>query len=479
MTQPQLLARTLLVCAAFALAACDSTPDPVDGGPASTGDTGPSVRPDADGGTSPRPDVPDTGPADADSGPRDADSGPGDADTGPRPPTCVDGAEGCACTTTATRAAVPFVQEDCEAGLLCVSWDLISGMQVGDELDAPVKSCVRPCQQDAECGVGRTCAAFGFGAETGAGRICVDALAGFDEICSGSRLTTERVVDPETENQADTIVACQPGLDCQIGTFGDFFNPDEAVCLGLCDTDADCTNPALPYCNPRFFASTSTTDPFLGVCSTARLPHGALCGSTGGQPFRISTACDTSEATCGTDPDACPICVAIPFDANSSLTPTGQGVCISRCTDAVPCAGDRTCVPEFFQDGAGACSDQCSPSPDLCGGAGSVGHGQDCLPLGDAAFCTDRQAGPLAPSTWSADGQLLTNGGDCTGDLESASFFRCPEGAFCAPTQQGGLCVFGCTPGDAVDGAALCRTLLNTQTATCAEPQAGVGVCGS
>ncbi len=472
-----LLARTLLLCGALALVACDSTPEVPDGGIVGSGDTGPVSRPDADGGPPLRPDVPDVGADVPDVGPRDADGGP-DADTGPRPG-CVDGAEGCACTTTATRAAVPFVQEDCQADLVCVSWDLITRQRVGTELDGPVKSCVKPCQQDAECGAGRTCAAFGFGEETGAGRICVDAVAGFDEFCSGSRLDTERVVDPETEDQVDRIIACGPGLACQIGTFGDFFNPDEAICLGLCDTDADC-GAELPYCNPRFFASTSTTDPFLGVCSPARLPQGAVCGSTGGQPFRITTACDTSEETCGADPDGCPVCVTIPLDANSSITPDGQGVCISRCTDQLACAGDRVCVPEFFQDGAGACSDQCTTSPESCAGAGTLGQGQDCLPLGDAAFCADRQAAPaLAPSTWSLDGQLTAPGDDCTGDLQSGSFLRCPEGASCVPTAQRGLCIFGCTPGDPVDGAALCRDLLGTETATCAAPQEGVGVCGS
>jgi hypothetical protein len=461
------LAWTVLLSGSLAAAACSGDGDDKD--------TGVPVTP-ADGGE----------PAEAgeemDMGITDLGRDSGIRDMG-RPDPCPNGTEGCECTSTSTAVNIPFRQEDCQADLLCVEWDLISNLRIGGadpQLEGAVKTCVKPCVADGDCGANRFCKGLVFTPQTGAEKICVDRVAGYDEFCSGSRLATEMVSDPLVMDGTDQMTACEDGLACQLFQFGDSFNPDEAICMNFCQTDTDCTHPMLPYCNPRFFTSTSTTDPFIGVCSDGPHPNGAICGSSDpDKVFTIATACDSSEATCGPNADACPVCVTINLDQNNSLTPEGQGICMSPCNNMTPCFADRTCIPMFFQNGNGVCSDSCSSLPDTCPAAGSLGNGMDCLELqGGASFCTDRYTPALAPSVWStATGMITIPGGDCVGDLNAYSFFRCPDRSTCLPTQDQGYCVFGCTPGDAMYGQTLCQDILGTMTATCTEPQMGFAIC--
>lgn len=463
--------RRALVSFAFAAAACNQAPveslekltvfNPSDAG--ARRDVG--VRPDA------------TAPVDG--GVRDAEPGrdrmvgrdrepPGDC-------------EGCECTSTAIAVSFPFTQETCQPGLLCVHWDLMSGLTIGAELEGPVKSCLRPCESDRHCGAGQRCASLGLSRETGAGRVCVDDVAGFDEYCSGSRSNVERMSDPAIVDGISSITACETGLTCQFFQFPNAFNPDESLCAALCETDADCAGvPGLPYCNPRAIEAPSPNGAPRGICSDGKHPNGALCGSNDPDKiFRLATGCDTSVETCGMNREACPFCVSINLDANQSLTPEGMGICMSMCNDSNPCAGGRSCIPQIFSTGDGACSDDCRVMPDTCPGVGSLGNGQDCLDLNiDASFCIDRVAPSLIPATWDSAGMILTAGDDCTGDLENYSYFRCPDGSTCTPTQEQGFCIYGCTFADPTSGDALCKTLLNSTSAVCTEPQTGFAVCG-
>lgn len=467
----------------------DADPGP-DGGDAEPGPDGGDAA--ADGGDAAAADggdaqigvdfgpAPDTGVSDVGPG---ADSGIG-IDRVP-PGLCPFGQEGCECTSTATSTPIPFLQEDCDPGLLCVNWDLISGLSTAlpnPELDGPVKTCVAPCLTDGDCGVGRLCRSFGFSAATGAERICVDRVAGYDEPCSGSRSNVERIADPAISDWLDTITACEDGLTCQLFTFGAAFNPDEGLCANLCSDNQDCAGyPQLPYCNPRAFVSTSTVTPNIGVCTDAPHPHGAICGSTDfAKPFRLSTGCDTSAVTCGADRAACPICVSINFDASQSLTPEGQGLCVSACNAATPCFDNRTCIPGVFSNGDGLCSDQCTAIPETCPGAGSQLHGQDCLDLQIfGSFCIDRYLPPLAPAEFDLTGNIVSPGGDCGGDLNNYSFFRCPERSTCVTTgaSPAGVCVYGCDPADPALGDQLCRQVLSNANAACTTG-AGIGICG-
>lgn len=461
----------VLFALGLALAACNARPvekleglmvfDPGDAG--MRNDLG--VRPDA---TSAR----DAGVRDAEPS-RDREPG---QDRAP-PGAC----EGCECRSTEALIQIPFARENCQDGLVCVSWDLFAGLTVGVELEGPTKSCLRPCTRDRECGAGRRCASLGFLPETGADKVCVDSLAGADEYCSGSRSNREQMIDPVVGDGADEIIGCEEGLTCQLFQFPTAFNPDESVCAALCETDADCARvPNLPYCNPRALDPASTRSPVLGVCSDGKHPNGALCGSTDpNEVFRLSTGCDTSVETCGMNREACPLCVGINLDANRSLTPEGMGICVSACSAMNPCAGGRECVPNFFSSGEGVCSDACDAMPDTCSGSGSLGHGQDCLELNlDASFCIDRYAPPLLPAAWNSDGMITSPGEDCTGELENYSFFRCPDGATCVPAPDQGFCIYGCTVADPNTGDALCKTLLNSADAVCTEQQPGFGVCG-
>lgn len=466
------LAWTVLLSGAMTLAACSNDSDDKDNGGQTGGDGGggnPDATDEADGGM----------------GFDDAMRPDARIDAG-RPDPCPNGTEGCECTSTATAAAVPFVQEDCQAGLLCANWDLISGLRIGGanpQLEGPVKSCVKPCMEDSECGANRSCRSFGFTEETGIAKFCVDRVASWDEPCSTSRLADEQIVDPEVNQLSDEIIACEDGLDCQLFLFGDGFNPDESLCMATCDVNADCTHPQLQYCNTRRFASTSTVNPFIGVCTDGQHDFGSVCGSTDAEKvFRVSSDCDTSEEACGANADACPICVALPYDATNDITPVGQGVCIAPCNNMTPCVDGRTCVPMVFNSGDGACSDECTAIPETCDGMGQLGNGQDCLQLGlqsgdDIAFCIDRRLPVLIPSTWNTAGMISSPGDDCGGDLDNYSYFRCPEKSTCLGTDDQGFCVFGCTAGDDMLGTAYCQGLLGTMTATCTEPQAGFGVC--
>ena len=147
-------ALALTVASALTLSACGSSDEP-DGGTTPT-DTGTGTP---DTGI-----FPDAGfPMDAnttDMGPRDMGTGDtGSTDVVVVDP-CTDGEEGCECTSSIT--ALPFLQDDCQAGLVCIPWDALSGRT---DLTDAFQTCVKPCTTDTECGTGRVCTnAFGFAA---------------------------------------------------------------------------------------------------------------------------------------------------------------------------------------------------------------------------------------------------------------------------------------------------------------------------
>lgn len=470
-------ALALTVASALTLAACGSEDEP-DGGttPTDTGGTADTGVP-TDAGF----------PMDAttgDTGPRD--TGTGDtglpADTGVIVDPCTDGEEGCECTSSIT--ALPFLQDDCQAGLVCVPWDNISGRT---NLTGAFQTCVKPCLVDSECGTGRVCSdSFGLGATSGAEKICADATAGIDQFCGASRQTVSVV--PMVNKETTQITACPTGTECTLRTFGDV-HIDEGICLTFCQDNSDCAAPT-PHCNPRFFTSNSTTTPFIGVCSEGSFGRGALCGTPEPGRLGLTAQCDTSEATCGANNANCPVCFAGTLSGLVNL-PEGVGACLSRCSLAQPCeteAGlNETCIPDIFNaEPAGLCSVSCSNFPEDCPGDGAAGNGRTCVgglqiagePL---SFCLDKAAGtPLVAATLNSAGQITSEGDDCFGDIDAFSAYRCPRGASCLDDGQGaGLCVYGCgrtTPA----GGDICRTAVS-QTATCAATftqDLTVGLCG-
>lgn len=419
----------------------------------------------------------------------EADGG-GFPDASTPPPPCPPGTEGCACTSNLGPNDTMFLQDDCEADLLCVPFDLISGRQ---DLTGPVQSCVKPCSTDADCGSGQTCAPSGYGEETGVGSICMDRIAGFDEFCGYSRGLTSRVPDVTLETSGE-IVGCEAGYECFIGTFGDI-HPDEGLCLATCEANEDCPA-STPYCNPGVFTGTSSTGEqiSIGNCSTGKFTAGSICGSGDPDKVGFSSGCDNSADT----PDNT-FCVPI-----GGLTPDGYGICMTICDNGAqygPCTGSEPdgtpqfCSGGFFTSGAGVCTSGCTNYPDACSGDGEFGNGRFCMSyladdeMNPVGICMDRRDPILVPSTFDADANPVSQGDNCFGQGGSLAFTQCPNPGHCEiiDFQQGvGLCVFGCGETGTATSAAYCDTALGTTgTATCAQaftaggqPVTDQGLCG-
>lgn len=439
--------------------------------------------------------IPDTGPRDTgtndtpDSGVNMSDSGMmGQPDSGPPPSPCPIGTEGCGCTSTLGPDDMAFKQDNCEAAMLCVPFDLISGRQ---DLTGPVQSCVKPCSTTADCGSGQTCVDTGYGEATMANRICVDRVAGFDEACGFSRGLTSRVPDV-TLNTSGEMVGCAEGYSCTIGTFGDL-HPDEGLCIAFCEEGDTC--PAeTPYCSPGVFSRTSTSGEQIpvGACSVGKFTQGSICGSTNPDKFGVTARCDTSEDT----PENT-FCIPI-----GGLTPDGQGICMTICDDGAdfgPCQGsepdgtEQFCSGPFFTSGAGVCTAGCTNYPDRCSGDGEFGNGRFCMAyLGDddgntVGVCMDRRDPILRPATFDAAGNAVSQGDNCFAAGGSTAFTQCPNPGHCeiVDFQQGiGLCVYGCETATST-GPESCIDVLGTQTATCAQvfqqggmPVTDIGLCG-
>ncbi len=106
----------------------------------------------------------------------------------PPPPPCRFGAgtSGCQCTSTRVPDSPRFLQDDCNPNLLCVDWDNLSGRT---NLTGAFQSCVQPCVSDANCNAGWQCRPSGLNRDSGAEKVCVQRVAGFDEFCGFSRRT--------------------------------------------------------------------------------------------------------------------------------------------------------------------------------------------------------------------------------------------------------------------------------------------------
>lgn len=406
------------------------------------------------------------------------DAGMGGMDAMMPPSPCPIGTEGCACTSNLGPDDTAFLQDDCEADLLCIPFDLISQRT---DLTGPLQSCVKPCSTDADCGTGQTCAASGFAEETGAAFICTDRIAQYDEFCGFSRGLISRVPDIDLETRGE-IVGCPDGVTC--ARFG-FVHPDEGICLNFCEDDSECTGLNLPngdfdYCNPNVFTTGSTGT--IGTCSLNKIGQGGLCGTEG-----FSRRCDTAD-------DATPnlACFGTPG------LPEDTGLCVALCnaTDE-PCrpldegGGEQSCVltPDVFNPASafrGLCGSSCTGNfPDTCTGMGSEGVGSYCagpfaFPDSDSfTFCADRSTPVFNAGDFNSQGQAADLGDDCIVNGEAFSY-RCPEPAFCLDDGTRGICIVGCTQTSSAPGT-LCTDLLMSETATCANPgifNEPFGLCG-
>ncbi len=363
---------------------------------------------------------------------------------------CPEGQEGCNCTSSFTPGDTAFEAGDCEAGMLCIPWDVLS--ERGQEVVLPNQTCVKPCTTDAECGmtVGgdpRHCVNMDFqGASASVGRICVDELAELDAFCGGSK-NDEVLVNTMGARlrTLGTQVGCAGDAVCRFNLF-DTLNPDEGACVQPCGRAGDAACPtAFPYCNPIGLAVGTST---AGVCSVGRLGFGS--------PSNWTEQDDTAGLTTFCDADTAADIVVL--DLNVLDIPAF--LCVEECNEGgtspdAPCVSTDATNPVVCQvldadTGDGVCIHGDADSfPDSCGGDGAFGNGRgewgvqfgddDAIP---ANWCVDRLDPLLLPSAFDSAGNLSTQGDDCGRDLD---VFRCPEPSFCAGDGQGGgLCLTGC-----------------------------------
>lgn len=407
-------------------------------------------------------------------------------DAGMPPQTCPDGTEGCACASSlAPDEALRFRQDDCDDGLRCVPWDLLSGRF---DLAAPVQSCVRPCDRAIDCGPNQVCTRTGFSAETGADAVCVDRVAADDRACGLSRAERSRIPGVSLRTPR-TLVGCEDGSRCITGALEDL-HPDEGVCVETCAASADCLDPGA-HCNPDVLRTNGPagSDTF-GVCQPARIGQGSICGTDDPEAIGLLGQCDTSLAT-----PVNTICVPI-----GGLTPDGLGICMTPCDDGGqfgPCTGTepdgtpQTCSDPFFTSGAGVCNSGCTNYPDdQCGGDGEFGLGRFCMAyLGggqgqSVGLCMDRRPPPLTPARLDPFGMVLEPGQNCFAPGGSLAFTQCPSAHHCeiVDFQQGvGLCIAGCGGPQSTDGNAYCARVLGESDAVCVDilMSSEIGACAA
>lgn len=410
-------------------------------------------------------------------------------DAGPPPPPparCLpgsDGREGCGCE--ASLSPERFEQDDCRAGLLCVPYDALSGRS---DLSGPVQICQRPCTTDRDCGVGRVCVDSGFGASSGLPRVCVDRVADYDGFCGFGRGLVAQVPDASMQTPGEQV-GCPASSTCLTGIYSDL-NPDEGVCLGLCEADTDCAEP-FPYCNPAVFRRTGPdgTSVDVGICAPRRYGQGSICGTTDPDLSGAAFGCDTSAAT-----PAHTRCVPL-----TGVLPSGQGMCMTTCDANRPCTSrepdgsPQTCAMDFFSSGAGVCASGCTNYPDTCSGAGAEGLGRVCMDYfssgsGPVGLCVDRTGPPLAAASLDDEGNVRSPGDNCLPLSGVPGFTQCPVGTHCelVDVRQGfGICAAGCGTVGTAASDAQCRQALGIGSAVCTQvfesggqPVTDIGLCG-
>ncbi|MEQ9500301.1 MAG: hypothetical protein RIT81_25730 [Deltaproteobacteria bacterium] len=377
------------------------------------------------------------------------------------PNRCFDGMEGCACTSSFDGNAL--ARDDCDASLLCAPWDLLSGRQ--GELTGPVQSCVRPCNSDGDCGIGRRCtAAYAELADFGVPRICVDQLAADDQYCGAGRQTRSRLPGARVRTGVN-MVGCETGSTCVQFLLEDV-HPDEGACLQLCGPGQPACPATLPYCNPILADG-------AGVCSVGRLGSGSWCAANPDDGPGLTRRCDRNA-------DGDVFCVLIGAQ--------DEGLCMEICNAQTPCRSQSATNPYYceeglLQNGDGICmSGNCNNFPDTCGEPGPLGTGRVCAQfLEDAGLCVDRRTPLLAPTGLGNDENINQQGGNC--GQSDFGFAQCPDGTTCVPAGNGGqaVCLAGCSVGDAGFCGGLLMSLgLPSNGARCVDvtmdPNAG-GIC--
>lgn len=375
-------------------------------------------------------------------------------DTGPEDSGVPDIAlEGELCEASTDETSTALAQDNCDTGLSCVPWDsyqiAFQGAGAPPEItEGSIQTCVQECEMDTDCGAGRFCSRQQLlGSAIGNIGVCVDDLAGVDEVCGASAIS-DRLIrndDGQLVNRIKTNpgdqVGCEEGLSCQYNLLSDV-HPDEGFCQEICATDADCTNPEVPVCYEGFFNGGE------GFCGANEPRHGGYCGEVdpGDKFVRIAYGCGFEDVGCLT--------------LSGQETPNGNfGICFELCsqTDS-DCdktvdgngLGQGECFVNPNNGQEGICVSNCRPAVfnqqlvKLIGGSDLCPDDQFCraynvtlsqtFQVQGVTLCQEVLDPVLTPTTFDDNANPRTPlGDDCSDGFDS---FRCPSGHSCVDSGQ-------------------------------------------
>jgi hypothetical protein len=406
---------------------------------------------------------------------------------------CVFGTEGCGCTPVDAPGAANFSQSDCsDPDLRCVPFDDIFEDEWTDTFigiqtpQGAMATCVRNCETDADCDTasGQVCQNDYFIHNVPGGGldgICVDRVAGVDELCKLSRRSQNLLQLENNMGQTVTIdrlvpgselVGCEEGLTCYTnfvelqgrlydGVSG-IVHPDEGVCTEFCFEDGDCdATQGRDRCGLGIIFGNA------GFCTDElRLP-GDQCGQPPASGnWRGSSLCPTVDGV----------------DQFCSFVEAGVGFCLEVCGQMGTCTSTPTGVAgsDYVCDDSGFCdvsscgadqgyAEPCEDSDKACREFVFTGteNGQTVV-LGTPSMCVeiDALAPFFVPGEVSSQGQL-TPGDDCLPNMGVlGDVMSCEKGFACARVQaQTGNPVDNCLPfcqfGEA-DADDYCEDLIGT-----------------
>jgi hypothetical protein len=250
----------------------------------------------------------------------------------------------------------------------------------GPPIPLSVSNCSVVCKADADCAsmsVTTVCDA--------ASGLCVECLA--DVHCKNS--PKGAFCNP----QSDACVACLADADC---TGGQGCHPEKKQCFTRCLSNADCTDPASPACDPASgichacHADADCKDPLAPLCgeskSCVECTTDASCQGKGSGP-----ACDPQLKVCGCHADS--DCAASPN--GPTCTPGFQTVAVCGCTTDADCQASTQgprCNPQSRACASCASDFDCKdPAKPACE-AGTCAASSQCT--GDDAS-EDKDDGPI------------------------------------------------------------------------------------
>ena len=363
----------------------------------------------------------------------------------------------------------------CPVGLRCIGNTCQEGCGGDSDCDANQVCCDQQCR-DGDCCVGGDCGSSGnlcrdFTCRCGNGNACSVACcsqgdsAACRECCdsndcsgntpfcdasgvcvqclqNGDCTTSDPCRDAVCDNGTCATTDKDNGESCQVG------QASGVCCGGSCDvgaqccTDAQCTNPNEPFCNPdgRCIPCRSSDDCDVVACQTATCTTGGQCEyddqtngtrcDDGGEGVCCGGACAVGAECCSnaqcTNP-AAPVC-----DANGRcICPGSRATC-----NAICCAQGEVCDTSVTPN---TC---CTRTKNTCEAGVDCGDVLDgCGGFVQCGDCPQESCQTVA----------------CTDN--ACAYADAPEGDACQIDQGAGVCCDGqCQPGNLLHGYPVCQS---------------------